>query len=122
MEAWERDHCRAITAAYAHSPYFEHYANEVFSLINSKNNKLTELNSLVLNQIIAWFDLPLQVEFSDVYIDLPTTDFRDFQFHRPIKIYQQVEFGQSQFIPNLSILDALFCLGPMARNLIIEQH
>jgi len=122
VEAWERDQCRAITAAYAHAPYFEHYSNEIFSMIGSKSEKLIDLNSLILNQLIEWLELPLDAAFSEMYLESPETDFRDFQFDALDKTYIQVDFAQPTFVPNLSILDALFCLGPIARNLIIAPH
>jgi hypothetical protein len=122
VEAWERDHCRAITAAYAHAPYFEHYSKEIFSIIGSKSDKLIDLNTLILNQLKVWFELPMDAKLSETYLESPETDFRDFQFDALDKTYIQVDFGQPTFVPNLSILDALFCLGPMARNLIIAPH
>jgi|TARA_R110000737_G_scaffold182215_1_gene205569 hypothetical protein len=120
VESWERDHCRAIKAAYSSSPYFEDYSDTIFDLINSKEESLFKFNQLILNKIIEWLDLPIQQNFQLVYIDNPTQDYREFDFNIEESKYQQVEFGQKGFTPNLSILDAIFCLGPMARKLIIS--
>lgn len=119
VEAWERDHCRTIEAAYSASPYFEDYSDKVFDLVNSKEESLFEFNRLILNEISKWLELPIIQHFETKYIDEPSFDFRDFNFDKKEILYQQVEFGQNKFTSNLSILDALFCLGPMARKLII---
>ncbi len=118
-EAWERDHCRAIEAAYASSPYYEHYSEEVFELINSKNESLIDFNQLILNKIIKWLELPIENEFSIDYLEGELNEFRNFNFQFQTTEYKQVDFGQTSFIENLSVLDSLFCLGPMARKLII---
>jgi hypothetical protein len=34
--------------------------------------------------------------------------------------YQQVFVSKENFVPDLSILDAIFNLGPMARKLLID--
>jgi hypothetical protein len=119
VESWQRDHCRAIKTAYSSSPYYEDYSEQVFELINSDYELLYEFNNQILIQISRWLDLPIQIVFESKYVDNPNKDFREFEFQCKDKEYIQVDFGQNDFVPNLSILDALFCLGPMARKLII---
>jgi hypothetical protein len=118
-ENWKRNHCRSIEAAYASSPYFEHYANEVFELINSNISSLHEFNHSILIKIINWLELPINLNYSKKYIENLIEDYREFNFHyAPLK-YKQVDFGQIEFLDKVSVLDALFCLGPMTRKLII---
>jgi hypothetical protein len=120
VQSWQRDHRRAIEAAYASSPYFEHYSEGIFSLIDSKIELLHVFNKSILDQSIALLDLPIVLNYSMEFIeDNPIIDFRDFNFDKKSQRYIQVNFGKIEFIPNLSILDALFCFGPMARKLII---
>jgi len=120
VETWKRDHCRSIEAAYASSPYFEHYANEIFELINSNIDTLHEFNHSILLKIINWLELPINLNYSKKYIENQTKDYREFNFKYKPTNYIQVDFGQTEFIDNLSVLDALFCLGPMTRKLIIK--
>ena len=119
-ENWKRDHCRAIEAAYSSSPYYEHYAYEVFELINSDVEVLFEFNQQILMTIKKWLDLPINPTFSSIYVENKNIDYKDFRFDFNSKNYIQVDFGQKEFIENLSILDAIFCLGPLTRKLIIN--
>jgi hypothetical protein len=119
VESWQRDHKRAISAAYSSAPYFDHYSEEIFALIDTKTDSLRTLNDSILKTFISFFDLPIDFSFSTKFIEECSKDFRDFDFTFNIEPYFQVDFGQKGFVANLSILDALFCLGPMTRKLII---
>lgn len=118
---WRRDHWRALQSAYSSSPYFEHYSAEIEHLLFQKTEKLWEFNETILQAFKNWLELPFSSTYSHQYLENPITDFRDFTFPSNPKTYQQVLFQQSAFVPNLSSLDALFCLGPMARNIILPE-
>lgn len=118
VEPWQRNHCRAIETAYAAAPYYEDYANVIFELINSKKNKLAQFNEMILEEIISLLELPISPKTSTEYIENQINDFRNFDFNYICMPYIQVDFSKNEFYENLSILDALFCLGPMARKLI----
>ncbi len=119
-KGWRRDHFRSIQAAYASSPYFDHYAPEIELLIFQETKLLKDFNKRCLRLIQDVLSLDLQLSYSEVYIENPSVDFRNFDFPNDTNTYQQVHFEDSDFQPGLSILDALFCLGPMARNLIVD--
>lgn len=120
VEDWERDHWRTIKTAYGSSPYFEDYSDKIYAWIHSKKESLFELNNLIFSEITVLLELPIEQKFDFNYIDNPTNDYRDFDYNCIELPYHQVDFGQTEFIPNLSMLDALFCVGPMARKLIIS--
>ena len=119
---WRRDHWRSITAAYSSSPYFEHYESEIQALVFQKTKLLSDFNFSALRFLQSTLQLEFEYISSPDYMEHPEIDFRYFNFPSDSQTYQQVMFGQEAFVSNLSVLDALFCLGPMARNLITTEN
>lgn len=122
-EDWRKDHWKAIESAYSSAPFFDHYDIEVKELIYQKEENLLKFNQNILKRITLWLDLPTEIQFS--------TDFTPFISNQDLRTvlsskhqtdfcsnisYQQV-FG-IEFQDNLSILDAIFCIGPMSRKLL----
>lgn len=125
-EKWEKIHWRAIESAYSPSPYFDHYGTEVKELIYSEEINLVKFNLKIHETIVSWLELPVECLTTHAYLKTPEAglDFRDdFQQRQQDETYSYVQvFGQPEgFIPDLSILDAIFNLGPMARKLFIDK-
>lgn len=119
---WRKIHWRSIKTAYSASPYFDHYGIEVEELINQSENNLLRFNVRIMERIIEWLELPIKLDFSKEYLDSKgKIDFRlnDFKSTETLKSYKQVFSSEIQFIPNLSILDLIFCEGPIARKWIV---
>ena len=124
-EKWQLIHWRAIEAAYASSPYFEYYEQEVKELIFQQELNLTQFNHNIIKRIQKWLDLPSQLIYTDKYNHIDSNlDFRNL-FSKSINprefqhdYYQQVFEIENGFFQNVSILDSIFCLGPMARLLV----
>ncbi|MGC6432750.1 MAG: WbqC family protein [Crocinitomicaceae bacterium] len=125
-EKWQLIHWRAIEAAYASSPYFEYYEQEVKELIFQQELNLTQFNHNIIKRIQKWLDLPTQLIYTDKYNHIDSNlDFRNL-FSKSINprefqhdYYQQVFEIENGFFQNVSILDSIFCLGPMARLLVV---
>lgn len=125
-EKWQLIHWRAIEAAYASSPYFEYYEQEVKELIFQQELNLTQFNHNIIKRIQKWLDLPSQLIYTDKYNHIDSNlDFRNL-FSKSINprefqhdYYQQVFEIENGFFQNVSILDSIFCLGPMARLLVV---
>lgn len=125
-EKWQLIHWRAIEAAYASSPYFEYYEQEVKELIFQQELNLTQFNNNIIKRIQKWLDLPTKLIYTDKYNHIDSNlDFRNL-FSKSINprefqhdYYQQVFEIENGFFQNVSILDSIFCLGPMARLLVV---
>ena len=110
-QKWQVRHFRAMQSNYGKSPYFEHYADEIHELLSHKEKYLYELNRAIL----VWCMKTLGLSTPIIYQEKPNFKI-DFiqnlikQEPKIMKPYQQV-FGEA-FIPNLSILDLIFCCGP----------
>lgn len=123
---WQANLWRTIQSAYAQSPYFEHYRDELRHVIFSGEQFLFQLNRSILSLCLQWLRWNKIVKESVSY--RPETDMDDLRnvisskweyggrpFYRPVR-YQQV-FG-STFVPNLSILDMVCCMGPESGRIL----
>jgi len=132
---WQRTHWRTIRAAYASSPYFEHYAPHVEELIcGVRYGELFELNNAVTKGLLGILKMDAELKFTTEYIpEYPgKEDFRDGISHKPrlaahdpsfeAPKYYQVFNERLPFAANLSVLDLIFCEGPSARDIILESY
>jgi hypothetical protein len=117
---WQKKHWRSFVSAYSSSPYFDHYGIEIEAIIFEKHKNLIELNQKTHEKICAWLDLPLPFKTTDEYLKEGIIDFRnEFKTRNESDnyFYQQVFTDKSNFVQDLSVLDAIFNLGPMARKI-----
>lgn len=127
---WQANLWRTLQSAYANSPYFEHYADDVHRVLHAGERKLLYLNQEILSMCLTWLGWSKKIsrttEFGPA---VASDDFRnqlsdrvDFS-NRTILLpqpYQQV-FGNT-FVPNLSILDLVCCVGPEAGRVITDSR
>lgn len=123
---WRMKHWRAIRSAYESAPYFDYYGKEVEELINQNESNLLLFNNIITNKICSWLDLPMEFSFTEEF-RLEENEFIKSICHKNtdpdfIKApYYQVFPSNNSFYNTLSILDAIFCEGPLTRNLIIPR-
>ena len=122
---WPLIHQRAIESAYRSSPFYIYYADDIIPLFEKKFEFLLDFNTEFQNIVTELIGIKINVKFTSDFKKVENTDFDDFTdlispksskqkpdntFHC-VSYYQVFEqkFG---FIPNLSILDLLFNMGP----------
>ena len=130
-EPWQRQHWRSIRTAYGNAPFFEHYSDKLIRFYEQPYPFLYDYNQELLHFIFekcwGWkgsFTTTAQYHPAGQWPN--GTDFRsDFsadEQHAPIwfepRPYAQVFMEKSGFIPNLSMLDLLFCCGKQASDLL----
>ncbi|MBV6440331.1 MAG: hypothetical protein EPGJADBJ_01996 [Saprospiraceae bacterium] len=123
-EPWQRQHWRSICTAYGNAPYFEHYAAELAPFYERRYEFLFNYN-LDLLEFILCDKLNWKGMFECTQDWLPTqayplaTDLREAfsgepgvwpEWFIPVR-YPQVFEERHGFLPNLSVLDVLFCCG-----------
>ena len=128
---WRHLHWNAIESAYNSTPFFEYYKDD-FRPFYKKYEFLTDFNEELCRLVCELIDIQPAIERTKEY----KTDFApneiDFReaihpkkdFHRtdpqfiPQPYYQVFE-ARHGFLPNLSIIDLLFNMGP--ESLLILQ-
>ena len=130
---WLLQHKRAIVSAYRTSAYFEYYQDELFDILDSRPERLLDLNMSLLRFFIEKtglaVDLRLTEEYSTdgviagpegvpvacedmrevIHPKRPNTILADLDLKKP---YFQVFAPKYGFKSDLSVMDLLFNEGP----------
>lgn len=126
-ENWRARHWRAIKTAYQSASYFDYYGIEVHDLIFNEHETLLELNEAITDRILEWLDLPVVIDRTRAFQPIQENDPREMLVDKnrnnefaPAP-YIQVFPSEHSFTSNISILDAVMCNGPLARNLLLPK-
>ncbi|MFK7936108.1 MAG: WbqC family protein [Saprospiraceae bacterium] len=129
-ENWQQHHWQSIQSAYGNAPFFEYYADELQPYFERKYELLWEWNWDLLQEILALLQLQVDLKLSDEYVKTTSeevVDLRNRFSPRNIPLapfkggrYPQVFQEKTGFLPNLSILDLLFCQGPAAVTYLVR--
>ena len=130
-ENWHIGHLRSIRTAYGKAPYFEYYFEYFEQVLIRKYEFLWDLNHQMLTLCLNLLKIDRKIsdskqshlnlsELDNRYYGLISrkTSFLDRNIYKEAK-YQQL-FG-SNFVPNLSIIDLLFCEGPNSGTIISQS-
>jgi hypothetical protein len=118
-QKWLNVHWRGIASAYGKSPFFEHYGDYFRDILYKKPQYLFDLNmdllTLCLKLLGVKRTIKLSEEFNNLSTNMNVNDKRNV-IHPKAKAgiifdinYKQI-FGRD-FVPDLSIIDLLFCEG-----------
>ncbi len=119
-DKWYLRHWRAIQSAYESSPYFLFYKDDLKGFYEGNYEGLFDFNTRLIRTIAGLLNLQTHIRVTDMYEKTPIAvkDYRNlFNPKKEIQFavfpeYIQVFSERHGFIPNLSILDLLFNLGP----------
>ena len=120
---WLQQHQRAIVSAYRTSAYFEYYQDELFEILESRPERLFDLNLALTRFFIEKTGLAVDLRTTEEYSretemeDLrekihpkrPNSILQDLGLEKP---YFQVFAQKHGFQSDLSIMDLLFNEGP----------
>ena len=128
-EPWNIRHWRAIASAYNAVPYFLYYKDELEEILMHRYDHLLPLNEALLNYLLKRLKITCQLEYTQSfiketasYIDLReslTTKKDDPSITYPH--YSQVFESRHGFLPNLSVIDLLFNLGPETKSYLLSN-
>ena len=122
FENWQKQHWRSIETAYNNSPFFLYYRDYFEPFFYKTHDFLIDYNLQILNTIFIILRVENEIEFTSKYekeysslLDMRNTSVQKYPDNgTPIKKYIQVFENKSGFIPDLSIIDLIFNLGPEA--------
>lgn len=121
---WRHVHRNAFVAAYRQSPFFDYYADEFNAFFDRKYEFLYDFNMELTHWLCEQTDIQPELVPTDEYMDAGEgiLDLREAihpkksavdmaSFYRPVPYYQVFE-SRHGFLPDLSIVDLLFNMGP----------
>jgi WbqC-like protein family. len=128
---WQKLHWRSLVAAYNSSPFFEYYTDDLFPFYEKKWDFLFDFNISIQSKIMELIDAEITVAFTNDYkaefgereLDLregihpkkmPESEDPAYRVVRYYQVFDQ-KFG---FIPNMSIVDLLFNMGPESKEVL----
>ena len=128
---WRHLHWNALQSAYGESPFFDYYQDDIRPFFENRWTYLLDFNEAIRQKMCELLDIQPNVSFTGEFTvySLQFTDddfapsFADFREainpKHPLpdsdftpKPYYQVYQQKHGFLPNLSILDLLFNMGP----------
>ena len=119
---WQHLHWNALVSAYGMSPFFEYYEDDFLPFYRQKSPFLFDFNEKLRLTICELLDINPNINYTTEYLPDVPNDFRATICPRqPVKDhsfdpkpYYQVFSEKHGFLPNLSIVDLLFNMGPEA--------
>jgi hypothetical protein len=125
---WRNNHWRTIESAYRKAPYFDYYFEDFKKILYEGHEFLLDLNKDLMSFCLRHIGFQKKISETLTYetkaeenvFDLRSVisskkPFETREFYRP-KTYYQV-FG-NEFVPDLSLIDLLFCEGPRAGEIL----
>lgn len=128
---WRHQHWHALMSAYSESPFFEYYADDVRPFFERKWTYLYDFNMDICRKMCELLDIRPDIKLTEDYTKPANgfvrvgdagavADFRDIiNPKHPLpdgefvpRRYYQVYERKHGFLPNLSVLDLLFNMGP----------
>lgn len=126
VDNWQKIHWKSIESAYSASPFFEFYEEELKPFYTDlRIESLLEFNRQIQVVVLKLIKLKFESSYTEDYsaqeedwrktIHPKNNDYlKAFQFPKYIQVFED----KHGFIPNLSILDVLFNLGPRTKDYI----
>ena len=123
---WRHLHWNAIESAYNHTPFFEYYKDDFRPFYEKKFDFLVDYNEQLCQLVCQLIDIDTSFQRTESYITEPSNTIIDLRdaIHPKKEVmddasfsavpYYQVFQERLGFLPNLSIIDLLFNMGPEA--------
>ena len=127
---WQIVHWRTIESAYANSPFFLYYKDQLEPFFKGKYQNLLHYNLELLKVLLDILAIDKQVNLTSSYqqnvsgvLDFresltPKKPFTDFAF----KPYYQVFEDKFGFVPGLSVLDLVLNMGTESTEILLEMN
>jgi len=128
-EKWHRSHWRAFQSAYEASPYFLYYKDEFEDFYSGNFDNLFDFNNQLILKLCTLMEITPEISHTEKFEKFPENTYDLRNFFSPKKPssgsfpeYIQVFSSRHGFLPDLSIVDLLFNLGPESKSYLSTIH
>ncbi len=129
---WRHMHQYALESAYGHTPYYEFYRDDFVPFYERKWDYLVDFNEALQEMICGLIGLEVNVSRTEEYLPVvegldlrevihPKRDYACLDASFQVVPYYQVFQERLGFLPNLSVVDLLFNLGPESLKLLKQS-
>lgn len=126
---WNKVHWKSLVAAYAASPFFEYFADDLIGFYETRFQFLVDLNRGLLEKTLQIMGMDVPVRMTNDFLTISGNDDPRQFIHPKLNpriadpgfsplAYHQVFMEKHGFQPNLSILDLIFNEGPNSVSLL----
>jgi WbqC-like protein family len=128
---WQRQHWRTLQTAYGSAPFWDFYAPVFERFFTEKFEFLLDYNVEILKTVFKLLKIEkvTNISLSTTYASIFTegSDFRQTiqpKTHDAANAvsYSQLFNDRYPFLPNLSVLDLLFCCGNQSLSVLKNTH
>lgn len=132
---WRHLHWNAIESAYNNTPFFAYYKDDFAPFYEKKYTYLFDFNEELRKLICEWIDIAPNVRYTSVYqtefadnehdfreIIHPKRDITQEDPEFSVVPYYQVFEVRHGFLPNLSVIDLLFNMGPESLPVLQKSY
>ena len=125
-ERWNVVQWRTLTAAYAASPYFLYYSDDLEALLMARYERQIDLNQAALVWLLKKLEAEVRLALTTDYRPVAENDYRTcfspkkLMAAESFPTYYQVFADRQPFAANLSVLDLLMNLGPEAKEYLTQ--
>ena len=131
---WRRQHWNAIVSAYRNSPFFDYYADDFAHFYEERDGFLMDFNMRLHSTVCELLGLDREIRILTAeeikeHTAADVCDMRHIAEPKALKAlteqpqpYYQVFAQRNGFIPNLSVLDLLFNMGPEGLIILSQQR
>ena len=124
---WRHQHWQALCSSYFNSPFFEYYQDDFHPFYEKRYDFLMDFNEALIAKCCELIDIQPLLQRTTSYqekIDVSSDEFEDFRDvispKKDLSLdtsfsptpYYQVFSAKHGFLPNLSIVDLIFNMGP----------
>ncbi len=117
-ELWQQHHFKSLESAYRSSPFYDFYIDDLEPLFTNPVGSLQKHNLKIFHticEVLEWdIDINTTTKYQDRFdgLDLRNLINAKKKVKHSFETYIQVFDETNGFLPNLSVLDLLFNLGP----------
>ena len=124
---WQAKHWRTIVSAYNSSPFFEYYRDDFEPFFERQFDFLIDFNMQLNELLMDLLEIEADVILTDEFVKEPSVEdyrevispkFRGTDAHFVTQEYTQTFHERFGFLPNLSVVDLIFNVGPGASTIL----